>query len=215
MFRPFPQLMAPSVPFCWAENFFFSGFGNPGPTSSADRLTITSNPAANPANFRSVAGRLPTAGPSFHPITKNSGKFYAEGLFTLSASPLCDIGMSPQQNSGNPLGSAGDGVAYHSDGSATGHDTFGTLPSYGPTWGNGDVIGVAMDLTARLIWFSKNGTFVGNPAAGTGGLALPAGVPLYFIAALHLTTDTGVLKGTFSDSAGFAHAKPIGFAQLR
>ena len=39
----------------------------------------------------------------------------------------------------------------------------------------GGIKSVAVDLDNNLIWFAESGTFVGNPAAGTGGTAIESG----------------------------------------
>jgi hypothetical protein len=47
--------------------------------------------------------------------------------------------------------------------------------AYGDAYGIGDVIGVAYDLDAQLLWFSINGVWQasGDPANGTNGISIP------------------------------------------
>jgi len=71
---------------------------------------------------------------------------------------------------GEPLG-----IAYFYDGRSITNDI---LSSYGDSWTNGDIIGVALDIDNGYIYFSKNGTWQnsGDPtsgATGTGALSLP------------------------------------------
>lgn len=100
----------------------------------------------------------------------SSGKHYFEYVYTEdngSNWPLVGVGNSSGSLSdhvgsdGNSWGIyAPDGDKYHDD---TGSD-------YGSSFAQGDVIGIALDMGAGKVWFSKNGTWMnsGNPAAGTG-----------------------------------------------
>ncbi len=52
------------------------------------------------------------------------------------------------------------------------------------TWTLGDVIGVLVDIDAGKLWFTKNGAVIGgtsggNPATGSGGYSIAAGVAWY------------------------------------
>lgn len=60
----------------------------------------------------------------------------------------------------------------------------------GPKFVNGDVVMLAADLDAHRLWFGKNGVWTGDPVAGTGGVALPAGT--YYVAA-----STGDVQGLY------------------
>lgn len=71
----------------------------------------------------------------------------------------------------------------------------------------GDVIMVAIDTAAgvRKAWFGKNGVFDGNPAAGTGGWALPSGTVYPLFVTRHI--DQATLNASPS-------GKPSGFGNL-
>lgn len=82
--------------------------------------------------------------------------------------------------------------------------------AYGSTWTNGDVIGVAFDITAGKIWFAKNGAWQasGDPAAGTNeaysglsGRLMPA-IGFYF------SGNNGTVA--FAD-ADLTYSPPSGF----
>ena len=51
----------------------------------------------------------------------------------------------------------------------------------GATWGNGDIVGCAVDLDNRKIYWHKNGTYInsGNPSAGSGGQTIPSDLTYY------------------------------------
>lgn len=150
-------------------------------------------------------------------VGKNAGKFYFEvaaGTFFPSGA----IGISPQVNTNSPFlfGGAGLGIQYASDGSLTDTDTFGVIAGYGPTYTAADVIQVAVDLTNNLIWFGKNGTFVGNPAAGTGGKSIIHTLyyPAATVAATGNTINTATVISHFN-TGSFSFTPPVGFSQWR
>tara|TARA_Y100000592_G_scaffold87004_1_gene141079 strand:- start:243 stop:1547 length:1305 start_codon:yes stop_codon:yes gene_type:complete len=104
-----------------------------------------------------------------------SGKFYAE----FKASSLTTNGMlvgiveEQYQNNLNYVGVAG-AIGYHYNGQVYNRDS---NASFGNAYAQGDIIGVAMDLTNKFVYFSKNGTWQnsGDPtsgSSGTGGIAI-------------------------------------------
>jgi hypothetical protein len=85
------------------------------------------------------------------------------------------------------------------------------------TWANGDVLCIAVDLSARLIWFRRgatgnwNGSGTANPATGTGGFSsnyLGGGYDTH--PAIHLQSTSDQITANFGDSA-FIGAVPSGF----
>jgi hypothetical protein len=78
---------------------------------------------------------------------------------------------------------------------------------------SGSVIGVALDLSARLIWFSVDGVWQagGDPATGSGGLPLGAGNETVFPAVSLGIND--VVSVNFGQT-DFAHAPPDGFGAV-
>lgn len=138
---------------------------------------------------------------------KSTGKYYYE--FTVptgatagyvSISNATDANSAVWGNSANNWGYAFSGLKYNS-GSA----------SYGNTWANNDVIGVAVDLTNGKIWFSKNGTWQasGDPVAGTNAAYTTLSGTLY--------PSTGargdVCQVTLNTGATpFAYTPPTGYS---
>jgi hypothetical protein len=74
---------------------------------------------------------------------------------------------------------------------------------------NGDRVMMAVDPASSLIWFGKNGTWSGNPSAGTGGfpLAVPSGP---FFAILNAGAPSTVYTINGGDTA-FTYTPPTGF----
>jgi len=67
-------------------------------------------------------------------------------------------------------------TSYGYKSSKTAVNNASTVATY-VTYTSGDVIGVAVDLTAGKVWWRKNGAWQGggDPGAGTGGVSLAAG----------------------------------------
>ena len=132
---------------------------------------------------------------------KTTGLWYFETTLTT----LLAVGSGPDANIG--IGTTASGY-FNMRGTATVGCMLMALKNNGQVWINGvnsnwilgnrasgDVIGMAVDLDARLIWFRIapsgpwNGTWnstgtppVQNPAIGSGGIALPAGTMIPFCA---------------------------------
>src|SRR5436190_3332458 len=81
---------------------------------------------------------------------------------------------------------------------------------------NGDIIGVAVDLTARLIWFrvapagNWNGSGTANPATGIGGFSISALTGALFPFYVNGTGSGAVVTANFGASA-FTGSVPSGF----
>ena len=100
----------------------------------------------------------------------NSGKWYAEFKVTDAGRDFAMVGIksTPATSNGDGVG-ANDGYAYYSYNGKKVHG--GTETTYGATYDDGDIIGVAVDLDNNKIYFSKNGTFQnsGDPTSGATG----------------------------------------------
>lgn len=90
----------------------------------------------------------------------------------------------------------------------------GTFPSWAPSYASGNVVCMAVDLTAKLVWFrvgagNWNGSGTANPATATEGFDISAytGSPHYFIVS---GNQTHVATVNFGASA-FAQTPPAGF----
>ncbi len=179
---------------------------------SGQALTITDG------NLRSSASGTSNAIEAVGTIAPATGKYYAE--FTLNAAPQLSnqypaigvIGIDLDMDGGNNLGdSSFFGFLPN------GRKTKGSSTSlYGDTYGNGDVIGIALDLDNQKIYFSKNGTYQnsGDPAAGSNAAFtdLVAGTQYRFCVshAGSSATDVSMNAGQLP----FNTAAPTGFSPM-
>jgi len=129
------------------------------------------------ASVINAGGIAPPQGNTNSIAFRNSGKIYFEVFVDLlSSGPQTSIGVT-NQNTPSSAGFAG----APSTGANSSFWTWSGTGSYWapsasgsglPTFATNDVLGFALDLTpasgSRLMWVSKNGTFTGNPSAGTG-----------------------------------------------
>jgi hypothetical protein len=98
-----------------------------------------------------------------------SGKWYWEATITNGSGEIL-IGVENGSASlVEYLGYNANGWGYDSNGSF--YNNGGTAT--GTTFTTNDVIGVAVDMDAKKLWFSKNGTFLnsGSPTSGTNAIA--------------------------------------------
>jgi hypothetical protein len=106
-------------------------------------------------------------------IGVSSGKFYCEiKAVTIPDFAIIGIASRPCKASGNSdnLTVNQYNYGYHSnDGNVKSNSSSGV--SYGATYDDGDIIGIALDLDNNKLYFSKNGTFQnsGDPTSGSTG----------------------------------------------
>ena len=149
-----------------------------------------------------------------------SGKYYFEATRTTTggignnvAFGVTDIesAFGTGQYGGNPTSSGGASQEWvlTDRSTAVNGSTYTNLNS---TLGNvtdGDVVQVAVDMTAGKIWFGKNGTFSGTPASGSSAAFSNLSgtvVPLFY-----------VYNGGWAFNAGqrsFAYSAPSGYKAL-
>ena len=105
-----------------------------------------------------------------------------------------------------PLGGANGGWAYLADGRKY---LTGIVSGYGSSYKTGDTIGVAIDVDASKLWFSKNNVWQarGNPAAGTGAATSSMTGPVY--AAINIAT--GDIVDLHAKASSLTYAPPAGF----
>jgi hypothetical protein len=100
----------------------------------------------------------------------SAGKYYAEVEYdTAGGNTSPTVGVTPITTSAttNTTGSVTDAVVIRMDNDLYVEGV--TTSAYlGSTPSAGDIIGIALDLDNGKVWFSLNGTFVGDPVAGTG-----------------------------------------------
>ena len=172
----------------------------------------------------------------------SSGKWYCE-CYSVTVSQLM-LGIQAYEPDAEPEwpgnGVTDQGYGYYSSNGQ--RYINGSGASYGSSWTNGDIIGIAMDLDNNKLYFSKNGTFQdsGDPTSGstgTGAISItdPASTELglYFFAfgdGSGSSAQTNVINcgqdGTFagnttaggnSDSNGignFKYSVPSGYLAL-
>jgi hypothetical protein len=93
-----------------------------------------------------------------------------------------------------------------------------TDPSYGDTYANGDIIGMALDLDNGAVWFSKNGTWqnsatISEIQAGTTTNAARTGLDNNFTLHFHQFDGTSGARINAGQSA-FTYTQPTGFSKL-
>ena len=102
-------------------------------------------------------------------LAVNTGKWYAEfkATSTTSNGMLVGIVEDGYANNLHYVGVAGT-IGYHYNGEIYNRDN---NTSFGNSYAQGDIIGVAMDLTNGYVYFSKNGSFQnsGVPTSGATG----------------------------------------------
>jgi hypothetical protein len=147
---------------------------------------------------------------AFSTIAVSSGKFYAEfsttsagdrgvGIFNVgnySVSALTDLFFGGGGNT-----AAAGGYAYY----ASGQKQNGTnVASYGASWTDGDIIGVALDMDAGTLVFYKNGVSQGTAYTGLSGMFAFA-ITAYYSSATKIANF---------GQRPFAYTAPSGFKAL-
>ena len=171
-------LDSPTNNFCTAnplDNYYFAG------TFKDGNLDVTTSGATGNFTFHTTTQKIPT-----------SGKWYIE-VRAYEVGSGCGIGITqePTPGIGEYLGELSTTWSYYSNGNVYNNDSQ-PIGSYGNSYTNGDIIGIAVDMDNNKLYFSKNGTFQnsGNPASGssgTGAISITGGVD-YFLGA---SDDTG------------------------
>jgi len=138
------------------------------------------NPLSTPATYRNgnttvttaVSGTVPYNQALYSTFTMYTGQFYWEVELTMAGTangPGIGILANEISNTSryNSYGSLGSNI-YKTNGVIS---TASGSINVGVTYTAGDIIGVAVDLNANKIYFSKNGVWVNgaDPVAGTNG----------------------------------------------
>ena len=206
-------LDSPTNNFCVAnplDNYFFAG------TFSDGNLKLTSSSASGNYTFHTTTMKLP-----------ETGKWYAEVECDVVGS---GVGFGISENVSTAInkyiGNLSTAFAYYSNGQSF-HEGGS---SFGDSYTSGDIIGIAVDMDNKKIYYSKNGVFQGsgNPAGNSNGLSIDSGVTYFFAANDDTgagTTSTwiwnfgqgGTNTGGMTDSNGignFKYSVPSGFLAL-
>ena len=138
----------------------------------------------------------------------SKGKYYAEFEISSSTSGGASelmIGIEPPGGENSFLntypGQTAEGVGYIStNGKRYKNDTAAT---YGDSFDNGDIIGVAVDMDNGYVYFSKNGTWQnsGDPtsgSSGTGGISI-GGSEYYFVGSGRRSTTDAKFEVNFGN----------------
>ena len=174
-------------------------------------------------------------------IGVDTGKYYAEFKYGAASSSTGAVGIfgDPQEASRDNQG-VGKHTKSYSYRSSDGQKVIeNTASSYGNSYDNGDIIGMALDLDNNKLYFSKNGSWQngGDPTSGATGtgaipIALTSPTGYWFMAAnCNSASDTSVWEHNYGNgyfgttavsSAGtnasnlgiFEHNVPAGYTAL-
>lgn len=172
----------------------------PGLTLSNSNLTVEQTSAdSTQQKVRHIQG-------------KTTGKYYFEIKVDSEANGMMiGVGASTSplyENVGHT------GVAYNYDGLLYGGSE---QTSYGSSWTDGDIIGIAFDLSNGRIWFSKNGSWQAGGSPGTDTspayylLAVDEENPIIYHPAVSTYHIGEKSTGHFSEEA-FTYDIPTGFS---
>ena len=137
----------------------------------------------------SIATTAGQYAPGLSTIGFNTGKWYAEFKLT-SSTNWAMVGVTGQVATATnySIGHGTTGYGYAGGSSATGQQSNNNnLSSYGDTYSNGDIVGIALDLDNHKLYFHKNGTYQ-NSGVPTSG-----------------STGTGAISISTSPDTGFYH----------
>ncbi len=168
-------------------------------TLSNGNLTITNTPGGW------YSGRVDESPPvellywEFHIDTTHT--YYMVGVAEGDANMDSYLGSSTKS-----MALLGAGATLYRNGGAV-----GTLPSSHNFGTAGDVVGVAWDSAAGKVWFSVNGTWSGDPIAGTG--AAFASVPSGIYAAVSMY-DSGSQMTALFNADEWSYTAPTGYHAL-
>jgi hypothetical protein len=137
-------------------------------------------------------------------IAVTSGKFYWE-CSTTTTDTFFGIQSLPQNYAAqNPQNFTGT-IVYYAPSGNTRID--GTATAYGATYGNGDVIGVALDITGGTITFYKNNTSQGSISlSSSSSMVGKTIVPVFIGLSNTITVNFG--------QQGFVYTPPTGYVAL-
>lgn len=116
---------------------------------------------------------------------------------------------------GSEIGSPGNSL--RADGTRYGG---GVLTALLPAFAAGDVLMLAVDVTAKRLWFGRNGTWSGNPAANTSpayttleptNVAVTQAAPLRLASSLYLSQEEPSQITVQGTAATFTYTPPAGF----
>ena len=132
-----------------------------------------------------------------------SGKYYFE--VTITSYPSASTGSLRIGIARNGEIGGSDIIVYNATGTL---QTFGTNDSTPPTYGNGDVIGVAVDIDNTTVYFYKNGSSQGSKTFSSSDQFFP-----FF--RLYKNSNSDTISGVANFGArAYTHAAPSGYTSL-
>ena len=171
-------------------------------------------------------------------IAVGSGKWYAEFKMIGDTYHFVGVGSEDYYFVGAGSGTGFPEVYYGYSGTnsvgyyASNGDIYnnGSQSNTDPTYADGDIISVALDMDNGKVYFAKNGTWIEsqNPATGANSIALPDTSARYFIGTSHYQANLGAecnyggytsfsISSAASDANGygtFEYAPPSGYYAL-
>jgi hypothetical protein len=143
--------------------------------------------------------------PSYSTLGASSGKYYAEVKMTSGSSARIGIISRLPQDTGatSSPGNNAYSVGYYSVHGA--YYISSSSNSYGNSYTNGDIIGIAMDLDNNRLFFSKNGTWQnsGDPTSSTGAITIPTSYSGFYHFAVGDQHDSQNAGFTFNFGNGY------------
>jgi len=182
------------------------------PSNKSTKITLSGG------NLIATSGASAGAATAVRSVASHStGKYYGEfTMTTKTASDSTCIGLvnaSYAIDGASFIGQTANGMGYW-DANEYVLNNLTTHPTGTATYTTGDVISMAVDTTARLVWFRKNGgnwigTTSGDPAAGTNGFDISALTGALY-AAVEEEVSGMVWTANFGATA-YAQAVPSGY----
>jgi len=174
---------------------------NPLAPSGGNRAALSNG------NLKIAGNTLGIWGTYLSTIAVSSGKWYAE--FTIAGGLYNSIGIlavnpipSGYSSDNQYPGVFANGYSYQSDNGHTVHNNVSIV--YGATFTTGDVIGVALDLTAGTLTYYKNNTSQGTAYTSLSGT---------FAFAVAVADSASVINVNFGQQP-FTYTPPTGFNAL-
>jgi len=174
----------------------------------------TSISAPNDGNWKTTLATMAAQNGKWYMEFKSGGNYAMVGV--------CDFNITSRGIDGDNFGTkttiSAFGYGYY-NGDGTVRYEGGTELSYGNTYGNNDIVGIALDCDNDKLYFSKNGTFQnsGDPTSGATGtnavsLNTTAGRLWGFAFSIYQTNDRFANFGSpaFAISSGNADANGHG-----
>ena len=154
----------------------------------------------------------------------NAGKWYVE-VDIQATNNSASVGLVPSRSAtfaNGPGRDSNGGISYETDGDVFSDNVQNATAE--ASFAAGDVVQMAIDMDAKKVYFGKNNTFGGDPAAGTGGHFLPESIILDGAAVITLGGYSGSNAATMqinygqfivfdggSTTNGFKFTPPTGF----